>query len=682
AAMLNNHYARHYKGKLIVRFDDTNPSKEKMEFEESMIKDLATLQIKPDMVSHTSDYFEQLQAAMEELIKKGKAYVDDTDVDTMRNERDKGVCSKCRDQKVEENLRRFGEMLKGSEEGLKMCVRGKMDMQCANKCLRDPVFYRCKTDTPHHKHGFKYKAYPTYDFACPVVDALEGVTHALRTIEYKDRAPMYEWVLEATGSRKVEMVEFAKTQFSYTILSKRKLTWFVENGYVDGWDDPRFPTVQGVMRRGMTVEALQDFVLTQGMSKATNMMEWDKIWAINKQKIDPIVPRYPAVAEDAAWLKLDGPAEPTTKMEKKHPKNDELGERLLIHSKDIYIEQEDAQAIESGEQVTLLHWGNAYVDKITRDKSGKVTELVGRLNLEGNVKDTKKKIHWVPKLDEQVTPLILREFDHLVTKPKMEDDDDLNGIINPQSVVDTKAIGDPLVKGLPKGTMMQLERRGYFIVDRPAFQPGQGVSPSEPMVLVKIPDGKSKDMGMKSKVDPSKLQGAAGQKGEKAEKDPAGGVSRLCNDSQAEATAYADLGHRCREKGNLVAAQDLMRRCLKKRQFQDFRFFDNVLELKLCQKEKRCAELCEIAQREIVKHKDPENSLRYTLILAKIAKAGWERREMGHEDAWRALTSAKGFSEKCAVGEQSQTHAKLAEFADAVLRREEEVSGLSPAGPQ
>lgn len=550
AAMLNNHYARHYKGKLIVRFDDTNPSKEKMEFEESMIKDLATLQIKPDMVSHTSDYFEQLQTAMEELIKKGKAYVDDTDVDTMRNERDKGVCSKCRDQKVEENLRRFGEMLKGSEEGLKMCVRGKMDMQCANKCLRDPVFYRCKTDTPHHKHGFKYKAYPTYDFACPVVDALEGVTHALRTIEYKDRAPMYEWVLEATGSRKVEMVEFAKTQFSYTILSKRKLTWFVENGYVDGWDDPRFPTVQGVMRRGMTVEALQDFVLTQGMSKATNMMEWDKIWAINKQKIDPIVPRYPAVAEDAAWLKLDGPAEPTTKMEKKHPKNDELGERLLIHSKDVYIEQEDAQAIESGEQVTLLHWGNAYVDKVTRDKSGKVTELVGRLNLEGNVKDTKKKIHWVPKLEEQVTHLILREFDHLVTKPKMEDDDDLNVIINPQSVVDTKAIGDPLVKGLPKGTMMQLERRGYFIVDRPAFQPGQGVSPSEPMVLVKIPDGKSKDMGMKSKVDPSKLQGAAGQKGEKAEKDSAGGAAspKVNGDAKASKADKGDKSDKA-EKG-------------------------------------------------------------------------------------------------------------------------------------
>eukprot|EP00931_Biecheleriopsis_adriatica_P116020 TRINITY_DN91734_c0_g1_i1.p1 TRINITY_DN91734_c0_g1~~TRINITY_DN91734_c0_g1_i1.p1 ORF type:complete len:858 (-),score=261.46 TRINITY_DN91734_c0_g1_i1:137-2710(-) len=518
AAMLNNHYARHYQGKLIVRFDDTNPSKEKLEFEESMIQDLATLEIKPDVVSHTSDHFDKLQKVMEDVIKKGMAYCDDTDVDTMRAERDKGTPSKCRDQSVEENLRRFGEMLKGSDEGVKNCVRGKMDMKNVNKCLRDPVFYRCKTDTPHHKHGFKYKAYPTYDFACPVVDALEGVTHALRTIEYKDRAPMYEWVLKATGSRHVDMVEFSKTQFSYTILSKRKLTWFVDNGYVESWADPRFPTVQGVLRRGMTVEGLKEFVLTQGMSKATNMMEWDKIWAINKQKIDPIVPRYVAVADDAAVLHLDGPAEPVGKMDKKHPKNDELGERLIMQCKDVYIEQEDAQEIAEGEQVTLLHWGNTYVDKITRDKSGKVVELTGRLNIEGNVKDTKKKIHWVGKLDEQVTPVILREFDHLVTKAKLEDDDDLPSIINSASCQETKAIGDPLLKTLPKGQKMQLERRGYYIVDQPAFQPGSLGKPGQPMVLIKIPDGKSKDMGMKSKVDPSKLQGAAGTKGDKAEK--------------------------------------------------------------------------------------------------------------------------------------------------------------------
>merc|ERR1712190_13799 len=190
------------------------------------------------------------------------------------------------------------------------------------------------------------KAYPTYDFACPVVDALEGVTHALRTIEYKDRDAMYEWVLEATGSRKVHLVEFSKTQFSYTLLSKRKLTWFVENGHVEGWNDPRFPTVQGVLRRGMTVEGLREFVLTQGMSKATNLMEWDKIWAINKQKIDLVVPRYASVEKrGAVLLKLDGPKEPVGKLDKKHPKNDELGERLIIKSKEVWIEQEDAQAI-------------------------------------------------------------------------------------------------------------------------------------------------------------------------------------------------------------------------------------------------------------------------------------------------------------------------------------------------
>mmetsp|Transcript_134679 Transcript_134679/g.234002 ORF Transcript_134679/g.234002 Transcript_134679/m.234002 type:complete len:335 (+) Transcript_134679:81-1085(+) len=201
AVMLNNHYARHFKGKLIVRFDDTNPSKEKMEFEESIISDLGTLHIKPDQVSHTSDYFDDLQKLMEHVIKKGMAYVDDTDVETMRKERDIGTESKRRGLSVEENLRLWKEMLAGSEEGKKCCVRGKLDMQSKNKCLRDPVFYRCKTDVAHHQHGFKYKAYPTYDFACPCVDSIEGVSHALRTIEYKDRDEMYQWVQKATDSR-------------------------------------------------------------------------------------------------------------------------------------------------------------------------------------------------------------------------------------------------------------------------------------------------------------------------------------------------------------------------------------------------------------------------------------------------------------------------------------------------
>merc|ERR550537_374543 len=158
---------------------------------------------------------------------------------------------------------------------------------------------------------------------------------------------MYEWVQEAAGVKKVNLTEFSKTQFSHTVLSKRKLAWFVDNGHVEGWDDARFPTIRGVMRRGMTVEALQDFVMTQGASKATNLMEWDKIWAINKQKIDPIIPRYAAVGkEGSVRLDLsDGPAEPTGKMEKKHPKNDELGERLIMLYKSVWVEGDDAELI-------------------------------------------------------------------------------------------------------------------------------------------------------------------------------------------------------------------------------------------------------------------------------------------------------------------------------------------------
>lgn len=149
------------------------------------------------------------------------------------------------------------------------------------KCLRDPVFYRCKAD-PHHRTGTTYKAYPTYDLACPIIDSLEGVTHALRTVEYRDRNALYEWVQKVLELRPVIIYDFSKLNLKSTVLSKRKLKWFVEENHVEGWNDPRFPTVQGIMRRGMTVAALSSFMLEQGASRNTNMMEWDKIWAINK----------------------------------------------------------------------------------------------------------------------------------------------------------------------------------------------------------------------------------------------------------------------------------------------------------------------------------------------------------------------------------------------------------------
>jgi glutamyl-tRNA synthetase len=208
-----------------------------------------------------------------------------------------GIESKNRNLSVEENLRRFDEMKRATEFGQTCCLRAKIDMQDKNKALRDPVIYRCNL-LSHHRTGTKWKMYPTYDFACPIVDSIEGVTHALRTNEYRDRNPQYEWFLKAMNLRWVHIWDYSRLNFVYTLLSKRKLTKFVEKGTVTGWDDPRFPTVRGIRRRGMTIEALRTYILMQGASQKDLMLEWDKIWAINKKVIDPIAPRFTALVKE------------------------------------------------------------------------------------------------------------------------------------------------------------------------------------------------------------------------------------------------------------------------------------------------------------------------------------------------------------------------------------------------
>ena len=297
AALLNDYFAKLYKGKLLLRFDDTNPSKEKMEYENSIKEDLELLGIKADSVSHTSDHFSKIYDYAITMIKSGLAYVDDTDQETMRAQRFDGIESKCRNKSVEENLRDFEEMKNGTAFGLKSCLRAKIDMTDKNKAMRDPVIYRCNL-IPHPHTGTTYKMYPTYDFVCPIVDSIEGVTHALRTNEYRDRNPQYEWFLKALNLRWVHIWDYSRLNFVYTLLSKRKLTWFVEQGLVSGWDDPRFATVRGIRRRGMTIEALRSYILSQGASQRELSLEWDKLWNTNKKVIDPVAPRYTALIKD------------------------------------------------------------------------------------------------------------------------------------------------------------------------------------------------------------------------------------------------------------------------------------------------------------------------------------------------------------------------------------------------
>ncbi|GAA5989864.1 hypothetical protein JCM10908_002354 [Rhodotorula pacifica] len=524
AAVLNQYFARMYDGKFLVRFDDTNPSKEKAEFEQSIIEDLALLGIKADATSYTSDYFDTLQQMAVQLVKDGKAYADDTEQEVMRDQRMNGVASARRDLSPEESLARFAEMATGSTEGKRWCLRAKMSIDDPNKALRDPVIYRVN-DLPHHRTGTRYKIYPTYDFACPVVDALEGVTHALRTNEYRDRNPQYQWMLDATKSRKVEVWDFGRLAFVYTLLSKRKLKWFVEEGHVSGWDDPRFPTVRGIRRRGMTVEAITQFMLQQGPSQAFLNLEWDSIWNTNKKVIDPVAPRFVALdTEGLVRVKIvSGEGKPAagqleSKEVLKHKKNPDVGTKVTYYADEIFVEQADAATFNPDEEITLMDWGNAIVRNISRSDDGSaVSSLEMELHLAGDFKKTKKKVTWIAAPSE-VTPVTLLDYDYLITKKKLEEDDKVEELINPKTEFRTPAIADHNVRSLAAGTIIQFERKGFHIVDK-AFDASK---PDQPAELILIPDGKASSIALKYQV-PGSGAGAnkAADKAGKAGKTPA-----------------------------------------------------------------------------------------------------------------------------------------------------------------
>ncbi|PRQ42562.1 putative glutamate--tRNA ligase [Rosa chinensis] len=483
AALLNQYFAQRYQGQVIVRFDDTNPAKESNEFVDNLLKDIETLGIKYETVTHTSNYFPDLMQMAEKLINEGKAYVDDTPREEMQKQRMDGIESKCRNHSIDENLNLWKEMIAGSERGLQCCVRGKLDMQDPNKSLRDPVYYRCNP-MPHHKIGSKYKVYPTYDFACPFVDSIEGITHALRSSEYHDRNAQYYRIQDDMGLRRVHLYEFSRLNMVYTLLSKRKLLWFVQNEKVNGWDDPRFPTVQGIVRRGLKVEALIQFILEQGASKNLNLMEWDKLWTINKKIIDPVCPRHTAVIEEGRVLLTlsNGPQKPFVRIIPRHKKYEGAGEKATTFTRSVWIDRADAELISVDEEVTLMDWGNAIVKKIEKDQDGNLA-LTGVLHLEGSVKTTKLKLTWLPEIDELVK-LSLMEFDYLITKKKLEEGEDFLDVLNPYTEKETAALGDSNMRNLKRGDVLQLERKGYFRCDVPYLRP------SKPIVLFAIPDGR------------------------------------------------------------------------------------------------------------------------------------------------------------------------------------------------
>lgn len=502
AALLNQYYQQIFEGQLIMRFDDTNPAKESSHFEKVILQDLNLLEIKPDRYSHSSDYFDVILEYCEQLLKKGKAYVDETDTETMRREREERKESRYRNASVEQNLILWEEMKKGSTKGQSCCVRIKIDMQSNNGAMRDPTIYRCKIE-PHVRFGDKYKVYPTYDFTCPIVDSLEGVTHALRTTEYTDRDEQYYYICDVLGLRKPYIWSYARLNMTNTVMSKRKLTWFVEENHVDGWDDPRLPTVRGTIRRGLTVEGLKQFILAQGGSRSVVTMEWDKIWAFNKKVIDPIAPRYTSLTTEQVPVSVL--VEDDVKEEKKsvslHPKNTTVGEKLIWYGKKLLIEAVDAQEMNVGDTVTFIHWGNMKITGIEKGANGNVNLVKARLDLEN--KDFKKtlKVTWIADIPID-KPISVKgvKYDHIITKAIVGKDEDWKQFINFNSKHYYAMDGEPALKTLKKGDIIQIQRKGYYICDCPYEQKSSFSDTEMPLVLIEIPDGSKPAVKVGSKT--------------------------------------------------------------------------------------------------------------------------------------------------------------------------------------
>jgi bifunctional glutamyl/prolyl-tRNA synthetase len=484
AALLNQYYQLAFDGKLVFRFDDTNPDKEKEDFEQVIREDVSLLQIKPDICSYTSDYFDLYIEKCVQLIRDGKAYVDDTPAEVMKQQREERTESANRNNSVEKNLQLWQEMITGSEKGLQCCVRAKIDMNSPNGCLRDPAMYRCKKQ-PHPRTGSRYNVYPTYDFSCPIIDSIEGVTHSLRTTEYVDRDVQYSWFLDQLNMRKPHVVSYSRLNLQNTVLSKRKLTWFVENKVVHGWDDPRMPTVRGILRRGMTVEGLKQFIVSQGSSRAAVVMEWDKIWSFNKKVIDADAVRYAAVCDAVKVTITDAPAEGSIDVSR-HPKNAELGTRTRKTGPHLLVDREDAEQVKVGESVTFVNWGNMRITEVRKNSAGVIEELCAQLNLDD--KDFKKtlKCTWINEND--CKKAVLRYYDHLIAKSILAKDDEFRDFMNTDSKFEVTAFVEPEVAALKKGDIIQILRKGFFICDAEA-------TANESATLIFIPDG-STDMNV------------------------------------------------------------------------------------------------------------------------------------------------------------------------------------------
>ena len=483
--LLNYGLAQEYHGKFNLRFDDTNPTKEKSEFVESIKNDVKWLGADyEDRLFFASDYFDEMYEAAVKLIRKGKAFVCDLTAEQIREYRgtltEAGKDSPYRNRSVEENLELFENMKNGLYEDGAKVLRAKIDMASSNMNMRDPVIYRI-AHVPHENTGDKWCIYPMYDFAHPIEDAIEGVSHSICTLEFEDHRPLYDWVVkELEYPHPPRQIEFAKMYLTNVVTGKRYIKKLVEDGVVDGWDDPRLVSISGLRRRGYTPEAIRMFVELSGISKAQSSSDYAMLEYCLREDLKLKRARVMAVLDPLKLVIDNYPEGQTEELEiENNLENPELGSRKVPFSREIYINRDDFMEVPvskyrrlyPGNEVRLM---NAYLVTCTsceKDEEGNVTLVHCTYDPEtrgGNAPDGRKvrgTIHWVAA--PTAVPCEVRLFENLVDEEKGVYDKDTGALnLNPNSLVDLPlCYVEPALKGAKAPDSFQFVRTGFFCVD-------------------------------------------------------------------------------------------------------------------------------------------------------------------------------------------------------------------------
>ena len=484
---LNFGLAQKYNGKTNLRFDDTNPTKESTEYVDAIMEDVKWLGFQwEEPVWYASDYFEQLYEFATYLIKKGKAFVCDMSAEEMSKGRGTpqipGVESPWRNRSEEENLDLLNRMRKGEFKNGERVLRAKIDMSSPNMHMRDPVMYRIM-HTHHHRTGDEWCIYPTYDWAHGQSDFIEKITHSICTLEFEVHRPLYEWFLDnldITGERP-RQYEFARLNLSYTVMSKRKLLQLVEEKYVNGWDDPRMPTVSGLRRRGYTPASIRTFADRVGVAKRENIIDVALLEYCIREDLNKTAPRTMTVLNPVKLIIENYPEGQSEELPAMiNPEDPDSGNRMVPFSRELYIEREDFMEnppkkffrLAPGQEVRLKYAYIIRCDSVVKDENGEITEIHctyfpdTKSGME-TTRKTKGTLHWV-SIPHGVEAEV-RLYDRLFTVPEPEDVEegqDFKDFINPDSLNVVKGWCEPSIKSAVAGQAYQFERLGYFNMDK------------------------------------------------------------------------------------------------------------------------------------------------------------------------------------------------------------------------